>query len=129
MKTIDILLQDVRIYDIVRRNFVRLVRGYLWCSGGVALLFNSYSFILAFLPITLVGYFFIANFARKLSYEMAKTAASMWMVVMSLMFYSYWDINNLPILLGSIIFNYFIGYFLNAVLSNLLLLMVLYLTT
>lgn len=112
MKTIDILLQDVRIYDIVRRNFVRLVRGYLWCSGGVALLFNSYSFILAFLPITLVGYFFIANFAGKLSYEMAKTAASMWMVVMSLMFYSYWDINNLPILLGSIIFNYFIGYFL-----------------
>ena len=66
------------------------------------MLFNSYEFIFVFLPITLLIYFGIAKFK---SINMAIG----FLVLASLVFYSYWDINNLPILLCSIIFNYIMG--------------------
>nr|WP_320145978.1 MBOAT family O-acyltransferase [uncultured Anaeromusa sp.] len=66
------------------------------------MLFNSYEFILIFLPITLLGYFFLHEF------KAAKSAVG-FLVVSSLAFYSYWDIKMLPLLLSSIIFNYSMG--------------------
>jgi D-alanyl-lipoteichoic acid acyltransferase DltB (MBOAT superfamily) len=67
-----------------------------------ALLFNSYTFLLVFLPITYVGYFALARRSRN--------AAKWWLAAASLAFYSAWDIRFLPILVASILFNYAVGY-------------------
>jgi alginate O-acetyltransferase complex protein AlgI len=64
------------------------------------MLFNSYEFILIFLPVTFFVYFYLNK--KKLT-ELAKA----WLFLSSLFFYSWWNINYLPIILGSIFFNYF----------------------
>lgn len=66
------------------------------------MLFNSYPFIFGFLPIALVVFFTLARF-RFL------TAATAWLLVVSLAFYSYWNIAYLPLMLLSIGVNYWIG--------------------
>ncbi|WP_426116149.1 MBOAT family O-acyltransferase [Massilia sp. PWRC2] len=62
------------------------------------MLFNSYSFLLIFLPVTLVGFFF---FNRNSQFWGAA-----WLAAASIFFYGWWDYRYLPLLLGSIIFNY-----------------------
>lgn len=69
------------------------------------MLFNSYEFILLFLPATLSIYYLLA---AKVNNRMAKY----FLILASLAFYSYWNINNLPILLTSIAVNYYVGSFL-----------------
>jgi alginate O-acetyltransferase complex protein AlgI len=64
-------------------------------------LFNSFEFIFAFLPIVLIGFFLIARRAR--------LAAAAWLVLASLFFYGWWSIGALPLLVGSILVNYFFG--------------------
>ncbi len=66
------------------------------------MLFNSYAFLLAYLPIVLLGFF---SFAKL---HLTK-AAQGWLLLSSLFFYGFWDIRYLPLLIGSIIFNYGIG--------------------
>ena len=66
------------------------------------MLFNSYEFIFLFLPITLIGYYAAAKFIKN-------QAAKLFLIFASVCFYSYWDINNLPVLLASICVNYFVG--------------------
>ncbi|MDY0194463.1 MAG: MBOAT family O-acyltransferase [Sulfurovaceae bacterium] len=66
------------------------------------MLFNSYIFIFAFLPITFFIYFWLNN--KRLTY-----ASKAWMVFASLFFYSWWNIIYLPLILGSILFNFTIG--------------------
>jgi alginate O-acetyltransferase complex protein AlgI len=65
-------------------------------------LFSSYEFIFLFLPITVWIYFWLA----KKRYTKASTA---WLVLASLFFYGYWNVKYVPLLLGSILFNYGIG--------------------
>lgn len=66
------------------------------------MLFNSYEFIFIFLPITLILYFTLGYF------KYTKMALGI-LVFASLAFYAYWDIRYLPLLIGSILFNYFVG--------------------
>ncbi len=66
------------------------------------MLFNSYEFIFLFLPVTLILYFFLS----KIKFLLASKA---WLVFTSLFFYSWWDIVYLPLILGSILFNFTIG--------------------
>lgn len=66
------------------------------------MLFNSYEFIFLFFPITF-GIYFLLN--KK---HLTK-ASKAWMVFTSLLFYSWWDISYLPLILGSIIFNFTIA--------------------
>jgi len=66
------------------------------------MLFNSYTFIFLFLPITFVVYFV---FNRKKLTLAAKT----WLVFASLFFYGYWNPVYIPLILGSIVFNYAVG--------------------
>lgn len=66
------------------------------------MLFNSYEFIFLFLPVTLVVYFWLLR--RRFT-----VAARSWLLFVSLFFYSWWDIRYLPLILGSILFNYTIG--------------------
>ena len=67
------------------------------------MLFNSYEFLFLFLPIAVGGYFFLGN------REKTSEWANIWLVGLSLFFYSYWDIKYLPLLLLSIGFNYVIS--------------------
>ncbi|WP_309499099.1 MBOAT family protein [Sulfurovum sp.] len=66
------------------------------------MLFNSYEFIFFFLPITFVIYFWLNK--KRLT-----QASKGWMVFASLFFYSWWNIIYLPLILGSILFNFAIG--------------------
>ncbi|MEQ9486128.1 MBOAT family O-acyltransferase [Coleofasciculus sp. F4-SAH-05] len=66
------------------------------------MLFNSYSFIFAFLPITLVLFLGLAKL-RLLR------LATVWLAIASFGFYAYWNIAYLPLLLISIVGNYGIG--------------------
>lgn len=63
------------------------------------MLFNSYIFILLFLPLALAGYFIWNHFGR---YEWGK----LWLMAMSLWFYAYFNIRYLPIIVFSILGNY-----------------------
>ena len=69
------------------------------------MLFNSYIFIFAFLPLVFFVYFFLNK--KRLS-----TLAKAFLVSASLFFYAYWSVYYLPILLGSIVFNFFVSKFL-----------------
>ncbi|WCK55551.1 MBOAT family protein [Aneurinibacillus sp. Ricciae_BoGa-3] len=70
------------------------------------MLFNSYAFILVFLPITLCVFFLLGS--RKKT-----TAATVALIMASLVFYSYWDKKYLVLLLASILFNYFTGTYIS----------------
>jgi D-alanyl-lipoteichoic acid acyltransferase DltB (MBOAT superfamily) len=63
------------------------------------LLFNSYAFILCFLPLTLVV---LASLNRKGWASQAKSG----LVLLSLVFYGFWDWRALPVLLFSMMFNH-----------------------
>ncbi len=66
------------------------------------MLFNSYSFIFAFLPVTILVYFILGTY-REGRYSNA------WLAIASLFFYGYWNIAYLPLLMGSIVVNYILG--------------------
>lgn len=96
------------------------------------MLFNSYVFIFAFLPVALGGYFLWGWWGKP-------RCANRWLVIASLIFYGCWDMKYLPLLMGSILVNYFVsgrvlkareredaagrkGWFLLGLMFNLLLL-------
>jgi alginate O-acetyltransferase complex protein AlgI len=66
------------------------------------MLFNSYVFIFAFLPITFLIFFGLSRF------RLVK-AALIWLTVTSLFFYGYWNPANLPVMIISIVFNHQLG--------------------
>lgn len=66
------------------------------------MLFNSYSFIFLFLPITLLGFHLIG---RRGHHRIAIS----WLVGASLFFYGWWNPAYLGLILGSMLFNYAIG--------------------
>lgn len=70
------------------------------------MLFNSYEFMFVFLPLTLLIYYLLPRLGGGVR------SAALWLSVMSLVFYSYWDIRYLPLLLGSICWNFWIGRFI-----------------
>lgn len=66
------------------------------------MLFNSYIFIFLFLPVCAAVYFLL-NRSRLVE------AAKGWLVFASLFFYAYWKPVYLPLILGSMVFNYLLG--------------------
>lgn len=66
------------------------------------MLFNSFGFLFAFLPITLIGYFWL-NRLRLLH------LASVWLLAASLFFYAWWDVRYLPLIVVSILVNFLVG--------------------
>ena len=69
------------------------------------MLFNSFAFLFLFLPITALGYFVLARRSH--------VAAAAWLVAASLFFYGWWSVEYIPLLLGSIGFNYWVGQRIN----------------
>jgi alginate O-acetyltransferase complex protein AlgI len=68
------------------------------------MLFNSHAFIFLFLPVTLIGYFLLGRFSN--------LAPVVWLALASLAFYSVSNWQFVALLLGSIAFNYLIGFLL-----------------
>jgi alginate O-acetyltransferase complex protein AlgI len=65
------------------------------------MLFNSYEFIFGFLPISLIGFYLLARYSHK--------AAALWLLMVSLFFYGWWQPASVPLLVGSAAFNFAMG--------------------
>ena len=65
------------------------------------MLFNSYVFLFAFLPVALLGFFALAQFGRGV--------AAGWLIAASLVFYGWWNPAFLPLLFVSILGNFAIS--------------------
>lgn len=65
-------------------------------------MFNSVEFLFFFLPVTFLFYFWLSK--KRLT-----QASKAWLVFASLFFYSWWNVIYLPLILGSILFNFAIG--------------------
>ena len=72
------------------------------------MLFNSYEFLLAFLPLTLLGFYLTGLYV-------SHRAAVAFLVVASLFFYGWWNPAYLLLLISSLLFNFAIGRRLAAV--------------
>ena len=66
------------------------------------MLFNSYEFILLFLPICFGGYYW-------LSHHISQRAAIAWLACASMFFYGWWNPAYLGLMTASILYNYFCG--------------------
>ncbi|MBN8839053.1 MAG: MBOAT family protein [Sphingomonadales bacterium] len=65
------------------------------------MLFNSFVFIFGFLPIVLAATYWLGRWRQP--------AAKLALTLLSLGFYAWWRPVHLPLLLGSIVFNYIVG--------------------
>lgn len=70
------------------------------------MLFNSYIFIFIFLPVTLLGYFGLNHYKR---YELSK----LFLALMSLWFYAYFNTYYLAVIVGSILVNYLLSFIIS----------------
>ena len=66
------------------------------------MLFNSYTYIIIFLPTVAIVYFGLTRYHLLL-------AGKSWLILASLFFYSYWTPIYLPLLMASILVNYGLG--------------------
>jgi alginate O-acetyltransferase complex protein AlgI len=69
------------------------------------MLFNSYEFLFAFLPLTWIGHEILRRFDLR-------TAATAWLAAASAVFYATWNSHLLLVLIGSILINYTFGQWL-----------------
>lgn len=67
------------------------------------MLYNSYEFVFGFLPLVLLVCFLLAR-------HVGATVAQLWVITASIAFYAAWSIAYVPLLLGSIAFNYFLAH-------------------
>lgn len=63
------------------------------------MLFNSYIFIFAFLPLTLAGYYLLKQPRQKLAF----------LLFMSLCFYAWWSVKYLPLLIFTFLLDFYIA--------------------
>jgi len=70
------------------------------------MLFNSYPFLLLFLPVTLIGFFLLARRGRGL--------AAGWLALASVFFYGWWDVRFVPLLAGLTVANWLIAQWFGA---------------
>src|ERR1700730_9001129 len=64
------------------------------------MLFNSYLFLLVFLPSVLLGFYLLRGHAQ---------TVTLFIQVASVIFYSYWSARSVFILAASVLFNFTIG--------------------
>jgi D-alanyl-lipoteichoic acid acyltransferase DltB (MBOAT superfamily) len=65
------------------------------------MLFNSLPFVFCFLPIVVMGFFVLGR--------RSPAAAAAWLTLASLFFYGWWNPAYVGLLMGSMIFNYWLG--------------------
>jgi alginate O-acetyltransferase complex protein AlgI len=66
-------------------------------SAGHVMLFNSYAFLFAFLPAAILIYWLADSSPRWRTWVL---------ILLSLVFYGYWDVRFVPLLIGSILVNW-----------------------
>ncbi|MGH8653622.1 MAG: MBOAT family O-acyltransferase [Gammaproteobacteria bacterium] len=66
------------------------------------MIFNSHAFIFGFLPVTLVIYYVLGQLP-------SRRPALIWLTGASFFFYGWWNPSYLLLLLGSILFNFYVG--------------------
>ena len=71
------------------------------------MLFNSYVFIFAFLPIVLLGFHLSSK-------HLDQTKTLLWLIISSLFFYGWWNVSYLALITLSISFNYIASYYLRS---------------
>ena len=80
------------------------------------MLFNSYEFMLAFLPVFIIGFFLIRHFYR--DKENLMRLCDLWIIAGSLVFYALFGVKNVLVLTASIVFNSIIIHFLENLKGN-----------
>lgn len=78
------------------------------------MLFNSYVFVLVFLPVTLLVFFFVGRHGNR-------RLAILWLIIASIFFYGWWNPVYLLLILSSVIFNYGAGIVLGSLKSRVVL--------
>jgi D-alanyl-lipoteichoic acid acyltransferase DltB (MBOAT superfamily) len=71
------------------------------------MLFNTFSYLLVFLPLTVAGFYLLRRHA-------GARVATAWLVAASLVFYGWWNPAYLALLVGSAAFNYLCGRLIRA---------------
>src|SRR4051794_24943647 len=84
----------------------RRARRVRWNVDGPLMLFNSEAFLFLFLPVTWLGFCALARAVPALAVP--------WLLAASLVFYAAWNAAYLPVLIGSVAFNFAIGRLLTA---------------
>lgn len=74
------------------------------------MLFNSYSFLLGFLPVTAIGFFWLAGISHRL--------AATWLAIASVFFYGWWNPAYVALLGLSIVYNYAFGILISRAFSE-----------
>ncbi len=69
------------------------------------MLFNSYVFIILFLPIAVIGYYVLGKFGNR-------HLPLIWLVIASLFYYGWWNPVYLWVITASVFFNFCVGYLL-----------------
>ena len=67
------------------------------------MLFNSYAFVLLFLPLGLLGFYLLGRLCRDIRVSRA------FLLLLSLVFYASHDLRFVPILLGSALLNHLLA--------------------
>ncbi|MDB6088997.1 MAG: Peptidoglycan O-acetyltransferase [Gammaproteobacteria bacterium] len=70
------------------------------------MLFNSAPFVYLFLPLAFVGFFLLAR--------VSQLWAAAWLTLASIFFYGWWNPKYVPLLIGSMLFNYLVARLLAA---------------
>jgi alginate O-acetyltransferase complex protein AlgI len=73
------------------------------------MLFNSYDYLVFFLPVTLLGFFLAGR---------RPVVAQVWLVLASLVFYGWWNPKHLPLLAASVAFNFVVSQMLARPIAN-----------
>ena len=65
------------------------------------MLFNSFAFLLGFLPVVLILHWLVERFWPPMRLPL--------LLILSIIFYGYWDVRFVPLLAGSIVVNWLIA--------------------
>ena len=77
------------------------------------MLFNSYAFIFGYLPVVVIGFFWASRYSHAF--------AAAWLAAASLFFYGWWNIKFVPLLVLSVLFNYWMAQAILSTRSRLVL--------
>ena len=66
------------------------------------MLFNSFEFVFAFLPVTVILFFTTAKF-------FGNNFAKVFLILASILFYAWWNVKFVPVILISLVINYFVA--------------------
>lgn len=95
------IIRDLSLFGHSKSLHLLLGHIFLDCFFSEIMLFNSLTFLLAFVPIVFGIFFALGQYSNR--------SATIWLGFASMFFYAWWLPKNMVILLTSIVINYIIG--------------------